>query len=164
MPEPWNETDEYLLGATVVHGGHIYSWSASGESRAVEPPDGSWVQIDVAPWAAGGFVGATGPAGAVGPKGDTGDISAAGVTGATGATGTPGTPGSGGPGTTGGNRRIDQAIPATEWLIPHGLGFYPNITTVDSLGRVVEGDIEHIDTNNAVARFAFAFSGSSLCS
>jgi hypothetical protein len=53
----------------------------------------------------------------------------------------------------------NQATPAIQWAINHGLGKFPSVTVVDSSGAQVEGDVEYVDANNVLATFAGAFSG-----
>ena len=57
-----------------------------------------------------------------------------------------------------------QSIPSDIWTINHNLGFYPNISIVDSSGRSVEGDINYIDMNTVEASFAGAFAGEAYLS
>ena len=54
-----------------------------------------------------------------------------------------------------------QSIPATQWEISHGLNKYPTVTTVDSAGQVVVGDVFYLDTGNVKIIFASGFSGKS---
>jgi hypothetical protein len=73
-----------------------------------------------------------------------------------GAAGLPGPPGP--PGATGTSYTASYA-PSTAWVVPHNLGFYPSITTFDTLGRVMEGEVQHVDVNNAVVYFNAAMGG-----
>ena len=57
-----------------------------------------------------------------------------------------------------------QGTPASVWTINHNLGFYPNITTIDSAGTVVEGDIAWPNTGTIVVTFQSAFSGKAYLS
>jgi hypothetical protein len=57
-----------------------------------------------------------------------------------------------------------QSTPANEWAINHGLGFYPNVSCIDSAGTVVYGDILHISPNTTVLSFSAAFSGTAVMS
>jgi hypothetical protein len=41
---------------------------------------------------------------------------------------------------------------------------YPNITVIDSAGRVVEGEIAYPDANTVVLTFSAAFSGEAYAS
>ena len=50
------------------------------------------------------------------------------------------------------------------WTIAHNLNFYPNITTMDSSGSVVEGEIEHLNRNTLRVTFLAAFSGEAFLS
>jgi hypothetical protein len=58
----------------------------------------------------------------------------------------------------------DQAIPAATWNIQHNLGYFPNVTVVDSSERVVFGDVTYIDNNNITVDFAGGFSGKAYVS
>lgn len=49
MPAAWSDAVDYALGDVVTHGGHTYEWSSADNDAAVEPPAGSWVQLDAAP-------------------------------------------------------------------------------------------------------------------
>lgn len=57
-----------------------------------------------------------------------------------------------------------QNVATNIWNIPHYLGFYPNITVVDSAGTVLEGDLEYVDVNNVKVTFSAAFSGNAYLS
>lgn len=57
-----------------------------------------------------------------------------------------------------------QAIPASEWIIDHNLGFYPSVSVVDSAGSVVSGEINYVTLNRVVLTFAGEFSGSAYLS
>lgn len=90
----------------------------------------------------------SGPRGSVGPQG------AVGPTGPTGPVGEP---------------RIVayhhvQGVSSTEWQIVHNLDFYPNVTTIDSVGTIVEGEFEHISENELVVTFALPFTGEAYLS
>lgn len=57
-----------------------------------------------------------------------------------------------------------QASPASVWTIDHNLGFYPNVTVIDTLGRVVEGEEAYPTVNRVVLTFSAAFSGAAYVS
>jgi len=57
-----------------------------------------------------------------------------------------------------------QVPAAATWIISHMLGRYPNVTTVDSLGREIEGEITYLDPNTVRADFERAVGGSAFCS
>jgi hypothetical protein len=63
------------------------------------------------------------------------------------------------PGVSGGSYLHTQSVPATAWTINHNLGYYPNITIVDSSKREVICEIEYVSVNQAIATFAAAFAG-----
>lgn len=53
----------------------------------------------------------------------------------------------------------DQVVPASTWVITHGLGKFPSVTVVDSSGDTVFGDVHFNDTNTVTVTFSGAFSG-----
>ena len=57
-----------------------------------------------------------------------------------------------------------QNTPSSSWTITHNLNFYPNITTMDSSGSIVEGEIEHLNRNTVRVTFLAAFSGEAFLS
>lgn len=58
----------------------------------------------------------------------------------------------------------DQDVPDSVWSIPHGLGFYPNVTVIDSGGNEVEGDITYVDTMSLLITFTSSFGGNAYVS
>jgi hypothetical protein len=52
-----------------------------------------------------------------------------------------------------------QGSPATVWVIPHNLGFRPNVTVEDSAGTTIEGEIVHDSADQLTLTFSAAFSG-----
>lgn len=52
-----------------------------------------------------------------------------------------------------------QSLPASVWTITHSLGFWPNITTVDSAGEQVEGEVDYVSSTAVRVTFSAAFSG-----
>lgn len=58
----------------------------------------------------------------------------------------------------------NQPIASTTWTINHNLGFYPNITVVDSSGNVVEGSYSYPNETTIIASFSGAFSGKAYLS
>lgn len=57
-----------------------------------------------------------------------------------------------------------QGSPANPWVITHNLGFYPNVTVVDSGGSNVEGDVTFPSLNQMQIAFSGAFSGTAYLS
>lgn len=55
--------------------------------------------------------------------------------------------------------RFTQAVASTTWVITHNLGYYPNVTVVDSTGTVCEGDITYTSNNIITITFSAAISG-----
>ncbi len=58
----------------------------------------------------------------------------------------------------------DQITPSVTWTIPHNLGFYPNVSVVDSGGNEVEGVITYIDVDNLQVAFTDPFGGKAFLS
>lgn len=52
-----------------------------------------------------------------------------------------------------------QSAASSEWTIVHNLGKFPSVTIVDSIDRVVYGEIDFIDDNTVKVTFTAAFSG-----
>jgi len=57
-----------------------------------------------------------------------------------------------------------QGASSTVWQIWHGLDFYPNVTTMDSGGSIVEGELEHINRSTARVTFSVPISGNAYLS
>jgi hypothetical protein len=57
-----------------------------------------------------------------------------------------------------------QGVGASVWNITHNLGWYPNVTVIDSTGRTVEGDLLHIDSDTLRLTFTGAFVGTAYLS
>lgn len=54
---------------------------------------------------------------------------------------------------------FEQAEPAEIWKINHKLARYPQVTIVDSSGRVVVGEVKYVDNMNVEVYFNGGFSG-----
>lgn len=52
-----------------------------------------------------------------------------------------------------------QGSPTSTWNITHNLGFYPNLTVVDSSETQVEGTVTYTGLNTMTVTFTAAFSG-----
>lgn len=52
-----------------------------------------------------------------------------------------------------------QGVANVTWYVEHNLGKYPSVEIVSSSNKVVEGDVQYIDTNNLTITFIGAFSG-----
>lgn len=52
-----------------------------------------------------------------------------------------------------------QGVANSSWTITHNLGFYPNLTVVDSGGSIVEGEITYTNSNSLTVSFQASFSG-----
>jgi hypothetical protein len=57
-----------------------------------------------------------------------------------------------------------QGISSNTWDIEHNLGFYPNVTTMDSSGSIAEGEIEHLSKYRLRVIFSAPFSGNAYLS
>jgi len=53
----------------------------------------------------------------------------------------------------------NQIISSNNWIISHGLDKYPSVTVVDTLGRIIQGDVQYVDLNHVVVSFTGQFSG-----
>jgi len=96
------------------------------------------------------------------------------VTAARGPSGAPGTPGDPGPsgapgpqgppGPAGGTYRHVQGSASSLWTINHNLGFYPNVSVVDSAGTNIEGEVTYVDGDNITILFTASFGGEAYLS
>lgn len=66
---------------------------------------------------------------------------------------------SGGGSGGGGTLVFEQFIASTVWTIPHGLGSYPPVFTVDSSGSPMIGDVDYPDLDNATVTFGYPEAG-----
>jgi len=57
-----------------------------------------------------------------------------------------------------------QGVASATWTINHNLGFYPNLTVVDSGGTIYEGEITYTNTVSLTVTFSAAFSGKAYLS
>ena len=67
-------------------------------------------------------------------------------------------------GLAGGSYTHAQSVAASVWNIPHNLGFYPNVSVMDSTNRNVFTDINHINQNSLQVVITNAFSGTAYLS
>ena len=58
----------------------------------------------------------------------------------------------------------NQSTPLSVWNVSHNLGFYPNVTVIDSSNRMVLTDINYVDNNNLQVIVVNAFSGTAYLS
>lgn len=86
----------------------------------------------------GGAAGPLGPSGPSGPQGNQGV--------------------QGPPGPTLAYTHTQNAA-STTWVINHNLGIYPQVSTVEFGGAVVEGDVHYTDTNSLTVTFTAMVSG-----
>jgi hypothetical protein len=57
-----------------------------------------------------------------------------------------------------------QAVAASLWTITHNLGFYPNVTVIDSAGTVVEGTVVYLSDTALTVEFVGDMAGSATLS
>lgn len=57
-----------------------------------------------------------------------------------------------------------QDIPATEWIVHHNLGYYPNVALVDTSGEVIESEVSYVDENTVRVEHYYAVGGNAYCS
>jgi hypothetical protein len=57
-----------------------------------------------------------------------------------------------------------QNTPSTSWVIEHNLGFFPNVTVVDSGETQVEGNVVYNNINSVTIDFSTAFAGKAYLS
>lgn len=57
-----------------------------------------------------------------------------------------------------------QGESSSQWEILHGLGFYPNVTVMDSGGSMVEGELEHYSEYSLRVTFSAPISGDAYLS
>ena len=53
----------------------------------------------------------------------------------------------------------NQNSSSDTWVITHNLGWFPNVTVVDSGGTNVEGDVQYDSENQITLNFSAGFSG-----
>jgi len=100
-------------------------------------------------------IGQVGPRGIQGIQGETGEIGPEGPIGPIGPEGPAGT--------SSGFYRHSQASPSAQWLILHDLNYPPSITTVDSAGTEMYGDISYLDDFHIQIDFAYPVAGFAYC-
>lgn len=61
-------------------------------------------------------------------------------------------------------QRFVRDTPSAVWTLVHGLGFWPNVTVVDSAGSSVEGEITYVDRHTIRVEFSAAFAGEAYLS
>ena len=52
-----------------------------------------------------------------------------------------------------------QSSATTQWNIPHNLGFFPNVTVLDNMNRIIEADVQYLNINNVRIVLNVALSG-----
>ena len=57
-----------------------------------------------------------------------------------------------------------QNIASTSWEVEHNLGFFPNVTVVDSAETQVEGNVIYNNMNRVTIEFSTAFAGKAYLS
>lgn len=66
-------------------------------------------------------------------------------------------------GANGSNYDHTQSIAGAVWTVPHNLNRYPAVTTTDSLGRVIHGDVSYVDANIVQITHGSALIGFAYC-
>lgn len=115
--------------------------------------DGSSADMEALIEALEGFTGPAGPPGPEGPAGPEGPIGPEGPEGPVGPAGFGSE-----------TLRFEQPIASDVWTINHNFPYIPNITTVDSTGREVEGDVVYTSATQIVVTFSAPFAGSAFLS
>lgn len=88
-----------------------------------------------------------------------------GVAGSPGAPGTPGAPGPQGPpgpgggGGGGSGQSYTQAVASNTWIVNHTMGFFPAVSTFDTTGAEIRGNVAHTSGTQVVVAFNVAVSG-----
>lgn len=57
------------------------------------------------------------------------------------------------------NYVFNQGVASSVWNITHNLGKFPSVTVVDSSGREVIGDVQHLTINTLTINFSSGFAG-----
>lgn len=57
-----------------------------------------------------------------------------------------------------------QDVASALWLVNHGLGMRPNVTTVDTLEREFDADVEYVDDDNLTIECARPATGKAYLS
>jgi len=91
--------------------------------------------------------------GKVGPQGEQGEQGLQGLQGE-----------KGDKGDIGGVYEHNQLSVSNNWIVEHNLGFYPNVSIVDSAGTSVEAEIWYDNINTLEVRFGSAISGKAYLS
>jgi hypothetical protein len=99
--------------------------------------------------------------GEVGPRGAQGIQGEQGIQGIQGEIGPVGPEGP--PGTSSGFFRYHQAAPALQWLFTHTLPYPPAVTTVDSAGSALYGDLLYVDDSTIQIDFSVPTAGYAYC-
>ena len=59
---------------------------------------------------------------------------------------------------------FNQTVASATWSVAHNLGYFPNVTVVDSTGTVCEGDLAYTNNNSLTLTFSQAISGKAYLS
>jgi hypothetical protein len=86
-----------------------------------------------------------------------------GVPGQRGPKGDKGDKGDTGPAPTIAYSHSQSAVSST-WSITHNLGFRPNVTTLDSAGSTIEGNVAHVSANQLTVTFSVGLTGNAYLS
>lgn len=85
-----------------------------------------------------------------------------GPTGPTGPLGPTGPIGSTGPKGDGYYLEYPVGVASAVWTINHNLGAYPSVTTINSAGDQVEGDVDYVSTYIITITFSAPFAGTAI--
>lgn len=56
----------------------------------------------------------------------------------------------------------DQTVADVQWTITHNMAKKPSVTVIDSMNRVVVGEVEYVNDNEVTLRFKYAFKGKAI--
>lgn len=57
----------------------------------------------------------------------------------------------------------NQLVPSTTWEVTHNLNKMPSVTTIDSAGTEIKGDITYISVNQLSIQFSSEVTGTAYC-
>lgn len=57
-----------------------------------------------------------------------------------------------------------QSTAASSWVVPHNIGYRPNVYTTNGIGEQVIGQVVHQDVNNLSVNFSLSISGTAWLS
>lgn len=106
--------------------------------------------------------GPQGPQGEPGPQGPQGEVGSQGPRGLQGEPGPQGLQGDQGePGPTV-SYTHHQQVAAAVWVVAHGMSCYPDVTLLDTTGRLLGADVHYLSPDLLEVRATAAFSGTAI--